>query len=149
MFVSVNEPVRRLNRSSTLYHMNDPARHNSAGLDEIPKTYESAVRGLTAAHAAGPDEVEIFSVPDPERKVVRLIEVSDAFPPGGVERYVPSGGTEYIVPVFPMGATNDFPFRPEVVLVTPAEWDQIRQGTLKLNRDWGDLKLAQQVGHAE
>jgi hypothetical protein len=111
----------------------------------VPKTYEDAVRVLAAAHASGPDQVEIYQLPDPQQRVVRLIEVSGAFPEGGVERPAPTGGMERVVPVFPMGPAKDFPFRSEIVQVTPNEWEELRQGNLKLNRNWGDLKLAQKV----
>lgn len=119
----------------------------SAGLDAVPKTYECAVRLLAAAHAAGLDQVEIYQLPDPEQHVVRLIEVSDAFPEGGVERPAPPNGTERVVPVFPMGPAKDFPFRSEIVQVTPTEWGELRQGHLKLNRNWGDLNQAQKVDY--
>ncbi|HZK80556.1 MAG TPA: hypothetical protein VFC46_05795, partial [Humisphaera sp.] len=112
----------------------------AAALDSVPKTYESAVRMLAAAHASGEVSVEIYYLPDPQQRVVRLIEVSDAFPEGGVERPVPTGGMERVVPVFPLGPAKDFPFRSEVAQVTRTEWEQLRQGNLKLNRDWGDLK---------
>lgn len=117
-------------------------------LDAVPKTYDDAVQVLTAAHSAGNDPVEIYLVPDPQKQVVRLIEVSDTFPEGGVERFAPPHGTERVVPVFPMGPAKDFPFRSEVAQVTPAEWAKLQHKTLKLNRDW-DLEQAQKVSHGE
>ena len=111
----------------------------------VSMDYDRAIRDLASAHAAGPDPVDIYFLPDPQGCIVRLIEVSDVFPEGGVERPAPPDGLERIVPVFPMGPANDFPFRSEVVQVTPAEWDRLRRGTLKLNRDWGDLNVAQRV----
>jgi hypothetical protein len=131
--------------------MKDPATSNvaSAAIEAVPRSYPDAVRILAAAHAAGPDRVEIFHVPDPQQRIVRLIEVSAAFPDGGVERPSPINGAERVVPVFPMGPASDFPFRSEVVQVTPAEWQQLRTGTLKLNRDWGDLGCAQRVAHGD
>ena len=104
---------------------------------------------MAAAHAAGPDQVDIYWLPDPQRRVVRLIEVSEAFPEGGVDRSVPPKGLERVVPVFAMGPAKDFPFRSEIVQITPAEWDQLRQGKLKLNLDWGDLNPASRVPHGE
>jgi hypothetical protein len=121
----------------------------SVALNAVPKTYEHAIRALAAAHAAGPDQVEIYFVPDSDRQVVRLIEVSATFPEGGVDRPAPHNGVERIVPVFPMGRAKDFPFRSEIAQVTPAEWEQLRLGKLKLNRDWGDLNRAQRVAHGE
>lgn len=123
--------------------------HTSAAVDAIPKSYGQAIRVLAAAHATGPDEVQIYSVPDSQEQVVRLIEVSESFPESGVDRPAPANGVERIVPVFSMGRAKDFPFRSEIVQVTPAEWQQLRQGHLKLNRDWGDLNLAEQVQHGE
>jgi hypothetical protein len=130
--------------------MSDQAINNtSAALDAVPKTYDRAILVLAAAHASGQDQVEIYSMPDPQQQVVRLIEVSAAFPEGGVERPTPANGMERIVPVFPMGPAKDFPFRSEVVQVTPAEWKQLREGKLKLNRDWGDLNRAERVPHGD
>ena len=113
----------------------------------VPKTYDSAVQALSEAHAAGLADVEIYSMPDPHQQTVRLIEVSSTFPESGVERPAPPNGVERVVPVFPMGPAKDFPFRSEIVQVTPGEWDQLRQGKLKLNRNWGDLTHAQKVKH--
>ena len=36
-----------------------------------------------------------------------------------------------------MGPARGFPFRLEIVQVTPGEGEQLRRGTLKLN--WGDM----------
>jgi len=119
--------------------------NSSAALDAVPKTYDDAVSALASAHAGGSDNVDIYSVPDPQQQIVRLIEVSTAFPEGAVERQVLPNGVERVVPVFPMGPAKDFPFRSEIVQVIPAEWEQLRQGTLKLNRDWGDLNRAERV----
>ena len=82
----------------------------SAALDVVPKTYESAVRVLAAAHAAGEVSVEIFHLPDPQQRVVRLIEVSDAFPDGGVERPAPPGGMERVVQSFRWDRRRTFLF---------------------------------------
>jgi hypothetical protein len=120
-----------------------------AALDAVPKTYEDAVHALAAAHAAAVASVEIYYLPDPQNRVVRLIEVSDAFPEGAVERAASSGGMDRVVPVFPLGPANDFPFRSEVAQVTSAEWTQLRRGLLKLNRDWGDLNQARKVAHGD
>lgn len=131
-----------------MQHMSNQAMDAaSAALDAVPKTYERAVRVLAAAHASGPDRVEIYHLPDPQQRVVRLVEISEGFPEGGVERSVPDGGLERVVPVFPMGPAKDFPFRSEIVQVTPAEWEELRRGNLKLNRNWGDLNLAQKVDY--
>jgi hypothetical protein len=129
-----------------LSRMSEEAVNNAVtALDEVPKTYDRAILVLAAAHAAGPDQVDIYFLRDPEERVVRLIEVSDAFPAGGVDRLVPPDGVEHIVPVFPMGPANDFPFRSEIAQVRRAEWEQLRKGKLQLNRNWGDLSQALKV----
>jgi len=122
--------------------------HPSTDLESVPKNYGSAVNVLAAAHAEGLSSVEIFHIHDPQEKVVRLIEVSSEFPESSVQRNTQSNGTEYIVPVFPMGPAHDFPFRSEVVQITQDEWVRLRNGELKLNKDWGDLKSAVKVEHA-
>jgi hypothetical protein len=81
--------------------------------------------------------------------VVRLIEVSDTFPDGAVERRASPKGVERIVPVFPVGRWRDYPFRTEIAQLTTAECMEVRGGTLRLNRDWGDLNSAQEVRHGE
>lgn len=116
-------------------------------LDAIPKTYDAAVHALAAAH--GGVNVEIYAMHDPDEQVVRLVEISPEFPEAGVERHTPSNGMERVVPVFPMGPAKDFPFRSEIVQITPGEWDQLREGKLKLNRNWGELKTARKVGHGD
>ena len=103
---------------------------------DVPKTYGAAVASLAAAHADGDDGIVVYCLPDPQGKVVRLIEVSDAFPEAGVERPAAPGGFEWVVPVFPMGPARDFPFRSEVAQVTRDEWGRLRAGELRLNRDW-------------
>jgi len=129
--------------------MSKQSTKTAAAIDDVPKTYDRAVRVLAAAHASGPDQADIYSMPDPQGQVVRLIEVSEAFPEGGVDRPVPPNGVERVVPVFPMGRAKDFPFRSEIVQITPQEWVQLRQGKLKLNRDWGDLRSEQRVPHGK
>jgi len=118
-------------------------------VDAVPETDDDAVRILPAAHDAGDPAMDVFCVLDPQHRVVRLIEVSDAFPEGGVDRPVPPNSVERVVPVFPMGPARDFPFRSEIAQVTSAEWRDLRRGHLKLNRDWGDLTLARQVLRAD
>ncbi len=79
--------------------------------------------------------------PDERRREVRLIEVSDRFPEGGVMRPDGTGRRERVISVFPLGAMPEFPFRSRVAQVTPGEWDDLRAGTLRLTQDW-DLLAA-------
>ena len=127
---------------------NHATNGDADALEAAPKTYDDAIRVLAAAHFAGSDPMDIYLVPDPQKQVVRFVEVSDAFPEGGVERPAPPNGFERIVPVFPMGPAGDFPFRSEVAQVTPAEWTALQHKTLRLNRDW-DLKQARKVPDGE
>ncbi len=129
--------------------MSNRAIDGTAGsLDAVPRTYEEAVQALAAAHSAQMDAVEIYYIPDLQKKVVRLIEVSDAFPEGAVHSAASSRETERIVPVFPMGPARDFPFRSEVAQVKRSEWEELQLETLKLNRDW-DLKQVRKAGDAQ
>ena len=114
-------------------------------LDTIPETQDEATRVLAAAHALGLEDVRFFVPPDADPRVVRLIEVSDAFPEAGVMRPDARGVDERVVPVFPMREAIDFPFRSEIAQVTTAEWDDLRNGRLRLNRPWGDLRAWREV----
>jgi hypothetical protein len=101
--------------------------------DEIPATYDDAVRTLARWHAALESRnLEIFAFPDPGETVVRLIEISDEFPRTG-----------RVVPVS-FGRSAEFPFKSSVALVTPDEWQQILAGTLPLPDGW-DLRSQQKV----
>lgn len=115
-------------------------------LDAVPKTYDEAVRLLAAWHSADEPDMRAWAIPDPNpdaaRREVRLIEVSDCFPEGGAMRPDGTGGREKVIPVFPLGASAEFPFRSRVAQVTFSEWDDLRAGTLKLTQDWN-------VGEAE
>jgi len=94
-------------------------------------------------------DITIYSMPDVERKIVRLVEVSIEFPEAGVDRPTPPGVLERVVPVFPMGPAKDFPFRSEIAQVTPKEWSELLKGDLRLTKAWGDLNEAQVVKHVE
>lgn len=105
-------------------------------LDEIPKTYADAVCTLARWHAESVDGVRIYSIPDVQKRVVRLAEVSDEFPRGVVERPSASGELEPVVPVFPLGPSSEFPYASGVVQVTSDEWAQLLAGELKLTKPW-------------
>ena len=91
----------------------------------VPRTYEEAVATLASWHTEGlgPD-VRVFSSPDPKGSVVRLIEVSGAFPASGEAR------------PFTFGRSKDFPYPSSVIQVTPEEWEQIQRGAIRLPSDW-------------
>ena len=99
-------------------------------LEEIPKTYADAVRTLACWHAEGHDKaLEVYSLPDPDGLVVRLIEVSEAFPETG-----------RITPVA-MGRSADFPFKSCVALVTPDEWTDVQRRVIPLPAGWSLDKM--------
>ena len=126
-----------------------------AELDHIPKTYEDACLALARSHA---DEVgfpiAIYCFPDPGKKEVRLVEVSDSFPINtNVSTYSvqiepgTSGGpgqAKPVVPVVAMRPSDDFPFRSSVALVTQTEWEQILAGDLRIAGNW-DIRRRRQV----
>ncbi len=112
--------------------------------DAVPKTHAEAVRLLAAMHASGDDSIEVYEVPDPHERVVRLAEVSETFPEGGVDRPTSPEEYERVIPVYPFGPSDDFPFRSEVVQVRPEEWEALQAGRLRLTRPW-DLASARLV----
>ena len=90
-----------------------------------PATYEDACRILIRAHHENEPALEqIYLVPDPERREVRLIEINPATAPTGQ------------LMLFELGRTPDFPFRSIIGEVTLAEWESIRSGTLPLPPGW-------------
>lgn len=98
-------------------------------VDAIPKRYDEAVELLARWHGEDQDpSVTIYAFPDPDQAVVRLVEVSEAFPAGDKVEGKPT--------TYALGRSKDFPYRSEVVMVTPSEWDQIASGKLKLPEGW-------------
>ena len=104
-----------------------------ATLDDIPKTYDAAVRTLAEWHSGSdlPD-LEVYSFDDPQGNVVRLLEVSSQFPATGK------------VVAYPFGRSETFPFKSAVAQISPQEWDRVKQGQLPLPAGW-DLSTAQKV----
>jgi hypothetical protein len=101
--------------------------------DEIPLTYDEAVRLLARWHGeGGPSDLVVYSIPDPAAESVQLIEVSDDFPTSGAVR-----------PLF-FGRSELFPFRSGAALLTPEEWQELVAGRLTLPPGW-DLASKRQV----
>jgi hypothetical protein len=101
----------------------------------IPKTYDEAVRALALWQSdAGGDDLRVFTAEDIGDNVVRLIDVSEDFPDVGN------------VPVYRMGASDEFPFRTAVALARPDQWNKIKsgQGDVVLPADF-KIAQAQQV----
>lgn len=99
----------------------------------VPEIYTDAVRVLARWHAEGEGFAsDIYSFPDPDGRVVQLIEVSDAF------------SAKHEVSVVRFGASEGFPFATAVALVTPEMWTQIRKGDLALPQGWA-LSECEQV----
>lgn len=94
---------------------------------EIPKTYEEAVTTLARwqGEIADPDLV-IYACLDPEHQVVRLIEISAGF----VSTNPPHP--------WALGPTPYFPYRSEVLLLTPGDWEASR-----IPDDWACLTREQ------
>lgn len=95
------------------------------GVDQVPKRYDDAVNLLASWHASG-DEImqEVWSFPDPDRDVVRLVEVSADFPTTGEA-----------VPLS-LGKSAEFPFKSSVILLTPDEWEKVQHGEIQLPEAW-------------
>lgn len=94
-------------------------------LDEIPKTYDDAVKTLVGWHAEGQDDLDaIYLFPDSSGQVVRLVEVCRSF-----------AETGDVAPVS-FGASAEFPFKSSVALVTPAQWKDIQSGALSPPQGW-------------
>ena len=94
-------------------------------LQHIPHTYEDAIRTLAAWH--GEDQyppVTIYSYDDPEGKTVRLLEVSEGFPVSGEAWPIA------------FGASDDLPFRSEVIIVAPEDLERIDKGEIAMPADW-------------
>ncbi len=102
-------------------------------LNQLPSTYEEAVESLAAWHQDG--NVTIYQMPDPDRKVVRLVEVSDE-----------TGDSEEVRPIR-MGASVDFPFKTEVLLVSESDWLRISNGEKSLPSGWNFEDLVKTGEH--
>ncbi len=96
-----------------------------ASLDDIPVTYDAALRTLARWHAEGSDpSLQIIAFDDPGGSEVRLLEISDQFP-----------GTGAVRPLA-FGRSDELPFKSAVALVTPREWEQVQAGVLELPAGW-------------
>jgi hypothetical protein len=105
----------------------------SVETDEIPKTYSQAARLMTKWQGeSGPPDVKIFWLPDPRKRSVRLIAVSDDF--------IASGSAW----ASSMGPSADFPFRSGLILLTPHEWRAVLRHKMSLPKGW-DLASRRQV----
>ena len=100
------------------------------------ENYDHAIAELAGEHAHHHNvlgDLTIFSLPDPKKQVVQLIEVSDSFPE-----------SDDLWPVR-MRATSDFPFESAVLIATRNEWTRVLKGSLQvLHCDW-DFSQRQKV----
>ena len=102
-------------------------------VEKIPKKYEDAVDLLAQWHAEGrADDLEILSFPDPNKRTVRLVEISSEFPDTGDSSPIA------------MGPSVDFPFPSGVILLSKREWEEVQNGSLSLPEGWNQ-KDAQKV----
>jgi len=87
--------------------------------------YDEAVLQLAEWHAEGArPRVTVYAIPDPQRREVRLLEVSRGFPE--VDRVVP----------VTIGPTPDFPYTSGTCAVASAQLDRIKSGELPLPEGW-------------
>lgn len=93
-------------------------------LEIVPRKYEEAVDLLARWHANGHTDLEVLSFPDPARKIVRLVEISDDFPATGDSTPIR------------MGASADFPFPSGVILLTKREWMEVQEGKMSMPNGW-------------
>lgn len=102
-------------------------------IEEIPRTYDDAVRTLVRWHGeGGPADLRVFLFPDPDEQVVRLLEVSDEF------------FTASEIHPLTLGRSAIFPFRSATALARPEDWDQVQAGRLSLPQGW-NLNARRQV----
>ncbi len=101
--------------------------------EQIPKTYEEAVKTLARWQGEGGEpDLKIYVFPDPEKKVVRLLDVSDGF--------ADRGG----IPIYKMGASEELPFRSAIALAVPRYFEKLLSGEKLLPPEW-DVSLCTQV----
>lgn len=106
--------------------------------DEIPRTYEDAIITLARWHAdEGERPIDIYSLDDPQKETVQLVEVSDEF--GVSDAFATSNRLLAI----PMGRSTDFPYKSAVILVARSEWDDVENGKKTLPEGWDRSKLRQ------
>ncbi|MCW5775208.1 MAG: hypothetical protein KIS87_02005 [Phycisphaeraceae bacterium] len=92
------------------------------------RDYDEAVKSLAREHASvDPSIKRIISYDDPDRRVVRFIEVSDAELP-------PENG---LVSAVRFGKSDAFPFVVEVALLSEEDWRRVESGSLRLPESWG------------
>jgi hypothetical protein len=101
--------------------------------EQIPKTYDEAAQTLARWQGeSGESDLQIFSFPDPEQKVVRLLHVSEMF-----------ADTDGVYAI-KMGKSQEFPFKSSVALTMPKYWARIKAGELLLPEGW-DATTARKV----
>jgi hypothetical protein len=100
--------------------------------EEIPRSYAEAVDLLVKwQRESGPSDLRLVWFPDPLNSSVRLAAVSDEFPRAGSAW------------ALPLGPSIEFPFRSEVVMLTPEEWDQVTAGQMPLPAGWNLMSRRQ------
>jgi hypothetical protein len=96
-------------------------------MQAIPQEYEEAARYLAEDHARSETTIsDIWFFPDPERKVIRLVEVAEATMP------VLNGDVQPVR----FFASQDFPYLAEVALLSAEEWARVERGDLRLPSGW-------------
>jgi hypothetical protein len=94
--------------------------------------YRTVALALAASHHRDdPETTDVFLMPDPDLREIRLLEVTRGAPT-----------TRELFP-FAFGARPDLgiPFPSVVLLVSPAEWAEIEAEQLELPAEWQRAKL--------
>ncbi len=99
---------------------------------KAPKTYKEAVEHLVEDYVSSNNDIgdlEIYVFPDPKKKIVRVIQVSDTFPQ-----------TDDVWP-FTFRESPEYPFKSSIAIATKGEWKRILKGKLEFQADWNMKKL--------
>lgn len=92
------------------------------------RSLETVAREVAAAHCEqDPDTTAVYLVPDPAGAEIRLVEVSRAL--GTVGEILPYR--------FKPTPERGVPYATVIILLSPADWEQLQQGQLELPQGWG------------
>lgn len=110
---------------------------SAASQNGAPRDYHAAIDALAQEHREADSTIrEVWSYDDPAERVVRFVEVSD------YELLPAENGDVFTMRLKP---SQEFPFVTEFALLTPADWERLRRGDLRLPDDWGNAQ-PRQVG---
>jgi len=93
-------------------------------LNEIPRTYKEGIDLLAAWHGGVNNTTSIYSLDDNSEHVIRFVEISPDF-----------SDQDELRPLR-MGASHDFPYSSEVLLVSETDWQYVQNGRKTLPSGW-------------